>query len=212
MPPKIKPDAEKLALRAQIVDAARSLFVQQGVEAVTMRAVAQRIGYSATSIYLYFGDKEQLIRAVIDDDILRLAQALRSTLQLTDPRERLLQFGRHYVRFALAFPNHYRMMFMTAHPPCIPALSSVQQNNPEQDAYYQLISVVTSAHQAGVFQPDLQDPVLIAQTIWAAMHGLCSLEINLAEDQWVGWRPFEQRLEAMVRMTIQGMMKESPHV
>jgi AcrR family transcriptional regulator len=58
MPPKVKTEAEKQALRTVIIDAARELFIHQGVEAVTMRAIATRIGYSATSLYLYFSDKD----------------------------------------------------------------------------------------------------------------------------------------------------------
>ncbi len=207
MPPKIKTDSEKHAIRTAILDAARALFIHQGVEAVTMRAVAQQVGYSATSLYHYFGDKEQLIRAVVDADVMKLAQALKSTLDISDPLQRFLQFGQHYVQFALANPNHYRMMFMTQHPPCDPAFSSIEQHNPEQDAYSQLIGVVTSAWHAGVFKPSLTDPVLIAQTVWAAMHGLCALEINLADDAWIDWRPLEARTQAMVKMCMGGLMK-----
>lgn len=211
MPPKVKTETEKQAVRTVIMDAARELFIHQGVEAVTMRAVAQRIGYSATSLYLYFSDKEQLIRAVVDADAIKLAQALKSTLEINDPLQRFLQFGQHYVQFALTNPNHYRMMFMTQHPPCDPALSSIEQNNPEQDGYAQLISVVTSAWHAGIFKPTLTDPILIAQTVWAAMHGLCALQINLADDAWINWRPLEARIQAMVQLCMYGLMKDAPH-
>lgn len=211
MPPKVKSEAEKQAIRTLIIDAARDLFVTQGVDAVTMREVAKRIGYSATSIYLYFSDKEQLLRAVVDADVLKLAHALRSTLDIADPRERFLQHGKHYVQFALEHPNHYRMMFMTAHLPCDPALSSIEQNNPEQDAYFQLISVVSGALEAGIFKPEWQDPVLIAQTVWAAMHGLCALHINMADDAWIQWRPLPERIHAMVTMCTQGLLKEAQH-
>lgn len=211
MPPKVKTDAEKHIIRTAIMDAARELFIHQGVEAVTMRAVANRVGYSATSLYLYFSDKEQLLRAVVDADVIKLAQALKSTLTISDPLQRFLQFGQHYVQFALTNPNHYRMMFMTQHPPCDPALSSIEQNNPEQDGYAQLISVVTSAWHAGIFKSALTDPILIAQTIWAALHGVCSLQINMADDAWVNWRPLESRIQAMVQMSMHGLMKEPSH-
>lgn len=211
MPRKVKTDIEKQALRTVIIDAARELFIHQGVDAVTMRAVATRIGYSATSIYLYFSDKEQLLRAVVDADVLKLAKALKSTLSISDPLQRFLQFGQHYVQFALTNPNHYRMMFMTPHPPCDPALSSIEQHNPEQDAYAQLIGVVTSAWQAGVFRPELTDPGLVAQTTWAAMHGLCALHINLADDAWIDWRPLETRINMMVQMCLHGLVKETHH-
>jgi AcrR family transcriptional regulator len=211
MPPKVKTEVEKQAIRTLIIDAARELFVSQGVEAVTMREIAKRIGYSATSIYLYFSDKEQLLRAVVDADVLKLAHALRSALDIADPRERFLAHGRYYVQFALEHPNHYRMMFMTAHPPCEPSLSSIEQNNPEQDAYFQLISVVRAAFEAGVFKDTFSDPVLIAQTVWAAMHGLCALQINMADDAWIQWRPLPERIQAMVSMCTQGLMKETTY-
>jgi AcrR family transcriptional regulator len=211
MPPKVKTEAEKQALRTVIIDAARELFIHQGVEAVTMRAIATRIGYSATSLYLYFSDKDQLLRAVVDTDVLKLAQALQSTLSIADPLQRFLQFAQHYVQFALTNPNHYRMMFMTQHPPCDIALSSIEQNNPEQDAYSQLIGVVTSAYAAGIFKPAFTDATLIAQTVWAAMHGLCSLQINMAEDAWINWRPLETRIACMVQMCTHGLLKEAQH-
>ncbi len=209
MPPKVKTEAEKQALRTLIIDAARELFVSQGVDAVTMREVARRIGYSATSIYLYFSDKEQLLRAVVDADVLKLANALKSPLHIADPMERFIQFGQHYVEFALSNPNHYRMMFMTAHTACDPAFSSIEQHNPEQDAYHQLICVVSDAWQAGVFRNELTDPVLIAQTVWAAMHGLCALQINMAEDAWINWRPLEARIQMMMQLCMQGLINEN---
>lgn len=210
MPPKVKSQAEKQVIRTVIMDAARDLFIHHGVDAVTMRAIANKIGYSATSIYHYFSDKEQLLRAVVDADVLKLAHALQSTLTIRDPLERFLQFGQHYVQFALANPNHYRMMFMTQHPPCDPALSSIEQNNPEQDAYAQLIGVVTNAFEAGIFKDKFTDTTLIAQTVWAAMHGLCALQINLADDAWIDWRPMEARINMMVQMCLQGLLKASP--
>lgn len=211
MPPRVKTDAEKQQIRTVIMDAARELFIHRGVEAVTMRAVANKIGYSATSIYLYFSDKEQLLRDVVDADVLKLAQALQSTLSISDPLERFLQFARHYVQFALTNPNHYRMMFMTQHPPCDPALSSIEQHNPEQDAYAQLIGVAKSACDAGIFKKEFAEPVLLAQTVWAAMHGLCALQINLAEDAWINWQPLETRIDFMVRMCLQGLLEATPH-
>lgn len=212
MPPKSKSLLEKASFRTQVIDCARALFIRDGVHAVTMRAVAKQIGYSATTLYAYFNDKEQLIRAVVDSDALALASALKASHAIDDPRAALFAFGEHYVQFALTHPNHYRMMFMTPHPSCLPAHSAIEQNNPEQDAYFQLISLVTRAHNAGLFQPHWQDPTLIAQTIWASMHGLCALEINMADDQWITWQPMQARIESMFRLITQGLMKEPSHV
>jgi AcrR family transcriptional regulator len=53
---------EKAELRAQILDAARRLFAERGYAAVTMRAIARRIGYTATALSYHFPDKESLLR------------------------------------------------------------------------------------------------------------------------------------------------------
>jgi AcrR family transcriptional regulator len=207
MPPKVKTEAERQQLRTLIIDAARELFVTVGYEAVTMREVAKRIGYSATSIYLHFADKESLLRAVCDSDMLALASSLKEILQMQDPVERMNALGAGYAQFALSHPNHYRMMFMMPRTPCSPETSSIQQNNAEQDAYFQLKTVVNDVFLAGRFKPELKDAELIAQTIWAAMHGVCSLEIIMAKDTWVNWRDIRARIELMQTIMMQGLLK-----
>lgn len=209
MPPKLKTEFEREQLRTLIIDAARELFVSRGVEAVTMRELAKRIGYSATSIYLHFADKESLIRAICDTDFLALASSLKAILQIPHPVERMHALGTGYAEFALSHPNHYRLMFMTEHPPIDPATSAIVQNNAEQDAYFQLKTVVKDVYDAGYFQPDLHDVDLIAQTIWAGIHGVCSLQITMSHDKWVHWADFAARLELMQKMVTHGLLRET---
>lgn len=209
MPPKPKTEAERQRLRILIIDAARELFVSRGVEAVTMREIAKRIGYSATSIYLHFADKEAVLRAICDTDFLALATLLKNIMQIADPVERLQALGRGYAEFALSHPNHYRLMFMATRMPRDPAESCLQQNSAEQDAYFQLKTVVSDVHAAGRFRADLQDVDLIAQTIWAGVHGVCSLQITMACDKWVNWSEISERLELMQNVLIRGLLREA---
>jgi AcrR family transcriptional regulator len=208
MPPKPKTELERQQLRTLIIDAARELFVSRGVEAVTMREIAKRINYSATSIYLHFADKEAVLRAICDTDFLALATSLKSILQIVNPIERLHAMGRGYAAFALTHPNHYRMMFMTERTPCNPSESSLQQNNAEQDAYFQLKNVVNDVHLAGYFRADLCDADLIAQTIWAGMHGVCALQINMSEDKWIKWTNISDRLQLMQEVMMRGLLRQ----
>ncbi|MDI1362669.1 TetR/AcrR family transcriptional regulator [Methylotenera sp.] len=208
MPPKPKTEAERQQLRTLIIDAARDLFVTRGVEAVTMREIAKRIGYSATSIYLHFADKEAVLRAILDVDMLALATSLNTILQIEDPVERMQALGYGYADFALSFPNHYRLMFMAERIPCDPEKSSLQKNNAEQDAYFLLKTVVNDVYLAGRFKEELQDVDLIAQVIWAGVHGICSLEINMANDKWVNWTDISARLQLMQTVLIRGLLRE----
>lgn len=94
MPPKSKTEIERQQLRTLIINTSRELFISRGVEEVTMREIAKRIGYSATSIYLHFSDKEALLRAICDIDFLALATSLKNLLQIANPVERLYALGR----------------------------------------------------------------------------------------------------------------------
>ena len=209
MPPKLKTELERQHLRTLIIDAARELFVSRGVDAVTMREIAKRIGYSATSIYLHFADKEALLRAICDTDFLALATSLKNVRLIVNPVDCLHALGQSYAAFALTHPNHYRLMFMTERAPCDPQLSSLQRNSVEQDAYYQLKTVVNDMHAAAYFRADLKDADLIAQTIWAGVHGVCSLQISMSEDKWVNWCNISARLQLMQQVMMRGLMKES---
>ncbi|MFW5440572.1 MAG: TetR/AcrR family transcriptional regulator [Methylophilaceae bacterium] len=208
MPPKPKTAAEKQLQRTLIIDAARSLFVTKGVEAVSMREIAKGIGYSATSIYAHFSDKEAVLRAICDTDFLALANALNSIMQIEDPVDRMVAIGQGYAEFALSHPNHYRLMFMTPHTPCSPDNSSVEQNNAEQDAYMQLKIVVMAVYEAGRFRKELTDVDLIVQTIWAGMHGVCSLQITMAQDEWFEWSDIAERLKLMQDVLLRGLIRK----
>jgi AcrR family transcriptional regulator len=208
MPPKPKTEAERQQLRTLIIDAARDLFVLKGVEAVTMREIAKRIGYSATSIYLHFVDKDAVLKAVCDTDFLALATSQKNIMLISDPVERLYALGRGYAAFALTHPNHYRLMFMTPHVPMCSENTSLQQNSAEQDGYYQLKTVVEAVHDAGYFRQELTDTDLIAQTIWAGMHGACALQITMSKETWINWCEVSARLQLMQTVLMRGLLRE----
>jgi AcrR family transcriptional regulator len=106
-------------LRGTILAAATDLLAEVGKrEAVSVRAVAERVGVTTPSIYLHFKDKDDLLDAVCASVFESLGAALQeAAAQASTPLERLLAQGRAYVRFALDKPEHYRLAFMVSgHP------------------------------------------------------------------------------------------------
>lgn len=206
MPPKIKSPEDRKKLRTNILDAARSLFVERGIEAVSMREIAKQINYSATTLYHHFADKEALLQAVCDEDFLALASGMREIMQIPDLITRIRALINGYAQFALQHPNHYRLMFMTPRAPCNLDITQIQQGNTEQDAYAQLKRVVQEAFEAGLFKPELTDFELIAQTLWASAHGVCSLEIALGHETWIHWTGVEARLSLMQNAILRGLL------
>jgi AcrR family transcriptional regulator len=205
---KERREREKSETRDKILDAARELFVTEGFEGVSMRKVAEKIEYSPTAIYVHFADKQELFRELCHQDYARLAEVFQSSVMSTDPIERLKQIGAIYIDFGTRYPNHYRFMFMTAHPPHVPDEADREMmGNPEMDAYAFLKWAVQQAIDAGCFREELTDAELISQTLWASVHGVISLHIAKGCDPWVDWRPLQDRAEMMPDVTLRGLIR-----
>jgi AcrR family transcriptional regulator len=196
-------------LRAKILDAARELFVNEGVEAVSMRKVADKIGYSATTLYNYFDDKEALLYALCDADFGTLQELFKKIGKIADPIQRLRKLGETYITFALRYPSHYRLMFMTPRvhrrdDDCF----EIERGNPDQDSYAFVRATVVEAVAAGYFRNEYQDPDLVSQVIWSGVHGVASLHLILGNDHWVQWRPVEEVARTAVELMIRGLVCE----
>ncbi len=204
---------EKSETRDKILDAARELFVTEGYEGVSMRRVAEKIEYSPTAIYVYFADKRELFHELCQQDYARLAEVFQSSAMSSDPIERLKQIGSTYIDFGVRYPNHYKFMFMTAHPQHEPDEEDREiMGNPEVDAYAFLKWAVQQAIDAGRLREELQDAELISQTLWAGVHGVISLHIAKCTDPWVDWRPLQQRAQLMLDVTLRGLVRHPGEV
>jgi AcrR family transcriptional regulator len=210
---KERRERQKSETRDKILDAARELFVTEGYDGVSMRRVAEKIEYSPTAIYVYFADKQELFHELCQQDYARLADVFQSSQMSSDPIERLRQIGSTYTEFGVRYPNHYKFMFMTPHPPHPPDEEDREvMGNPEVDAYAFLKWAVQQAIDAGRLRGELQDAELISQTLWASVHGVISLEIAKCSDPWVDWRPLEQRAQMMLDVTLRGLVRRPDEV
>ena len=187
----------------------RELFATCGYEGVSMRKISEKIEYSATTIYQHFEDKEALVKELCYTDFGKLSDALKDLLKLEDPIERLRKCGQAYVQFAVAYPNHYRLMFMSPHPVTNDEVErATVKGNPETDAYALLRLLVETAAAAGALREPNEDLELITQTLWEGVHGVAALEIAMHGDDWIPWRPLEQRTTAMLDALSYGLFSE----
>src|SRR5690242_18028799 len=111
-------ERERAELQTQILDAARAIMVERGFEGLTMRAVADRVEYSAAALYKHFADREELVRALCARDFYAFGQEMNTRAGAVandpkaDPLDRLRAIGQSYAEFALSHPEQYRVMFM----------------------------------------------------------------------------------------------------
>jgi AcrR family transcriptional regulator len=102
-PPKGKREQNKLANRAQILDAARDVFSEMGFEAATVRDVIRRTGLSVGAFYNYYRSKEELYEALADDGAARFRPLLRAaTTGAADFEAYIRAAVGAYFRFLLA--------------------------------------------------------------------------------------------------------------
>lgn len=198
-------ERERQDTRQRILDAARELFVRDGLDKVTMRAIAERIEYTPTAIYHHFADKETLITELCHHDFRALGAVFAKVERIDDPVQRLRKFGQAYVSFALEHPEHYRFLFMTPHP-ATPADGA--EANPEEDAYLLLRATVTECIEQGRLRPEYDEADRVAQMCWANCHGVVSLHLNFHDDAWVNWQEPRRTSELAMDAMMRGMVRE----
>jgi len=207
MPPKDRRLREREETRAKIIDAAREMFATDGVDAVTMRAIANRIEYTPTAIYHHFRDKQALLQELCARDYGSLAKTFVRVGRIADPVERLRRIGLGYLDFALEHPSHYRFMFMTRKPDGFSSGVELQRGNPEEDAYAFLRDTMAEGILAGRFRPEFSDAEELAQIMWSGVHGVISLHLAKDNDVWVDWRDTRATVRKMIEVLIRGTVK-----
>lgn len=198
---------EKEATRARILQAARELFVRDGIGGVTMRGIAQAIEYTPTAIYHHFRDKEALLLELCDHDFRALAQVFLRIGRVEDPVARLRAIGRAYIRFGLEHRSQYRFLFMTEHAELPQSKTDLCRGNPEEDAYAFLRHSVSDAIAAGALLPTYEDADLVSQLLWSGVHGFVALRIFYESDSWIDWRDAALVGDAVVDATLDGILR-----
>ncbi len=201
-------ERERSATRHKILDAARTLFVRQGYEATTMRAIAEEVEYTPTAIYHHFRNKNALLVELCGIDFRSLAQAFLRIGRVADPLERLARIGEAYVEFAQTHPMQYQLMFMTRRPEEFQGAEEVAKGDPSEDAYEMLRQTCAEAIASGRLRPEYNDPHSLAQMAWGTVHGIVSLQIVKDHDAWIHWRDVSQTARAACAALIRGMLRE----
>lgn len=197
-------EREKEDVRRRILEAAHDLFETRGYENVTMRAVADAIEYSPTTIYHHFENKDALVEALCFADFERLSSAMNRGPLPKNPVERMKALGRAYAAFGLANPNHYRFMFMTTGDW---KKHAKDPESPPAKSYAVLRDAVEQAMEEGYFKK--ADIDLVSQIVWGSLHGIVSLLITFKPDQFPHVPPRPGLVGESMEVTLQGLLAPS---
>ena len=192
------PRGEGRALRDEILDATEDLLIETGSEeAVSIRAVAGRVGVTPPAIYRHFPDKQTLIFEVCSLQFTRLHEHLDAVMAMeAEATARLEACGRAYVEFGLAHPEAYRIMFMGRSDWTPEAYED--EIVADEGPFMALVEVV--ADVAAELGAD-REPMAIATVLWTAMHGITSLLISKPN---FPWPPVEQLVSEVCATHLKG--------
>lgn len=164
-------------MRGSILDAARHMVVELGVNNLSMRAIARELGYSPAALYEYFPGKEDLCRALYFEGAKGLNTGMQGALDAlpegVEASEAIKALGRAYRAFALASPELYRLVFdgtMVGYHP------SAAERACSKEAFEILIETARRGVERGVVVP--LPPEVLAIAAWSTVHGFVMLELN----------------------------------
>jgi AcrR family transcriptional regulator len=161
--------------RETLLDAALRLLEERGPAALRVRDVAAAAEQSTMGVYTHFGSKQGLLEQLYLHGFRRLADQLDSVPSGGRGRRELLAFALAYRAFALDNEALYGLMFERATPDFIPSDASRLAG---------LSTFEMLAARVADWRPDFTDPAADAHLVWAAMHGLVSIE--LMHRRWGG--------------------------
>jgi AcrR family transcriptional regulator len=192
-------------LRQSLINAAIALISEEGINDLSLRQVARRVGVSHNAPYRHFEDKEALLAAVAEQGFQSLRVAMETARQVIPPDspQRLEAIGIAYVHFALAHPFHYRLMFGDYR--CNLSKYSALAETAQQ-SFMVLVSTIREGQIAGIFR--LADPVDMARVAWSLVHGQSMLGLDNKLQVKQG-EEFEVFLKFSSQMLIQGLASNS---
>lgn len=202
-----------------IVKTAEEIVAENGTDALTIRAVANALGYSPGALYEYFDSKEAILLALyfkgtggLDACCQAVVERLPDTVPAPDA---VAELGRTYRTYALDNAEVYRLGFCAVRAPHPEELEHIQS---EPGTFAILVDTV----QRGIREGTIVDlpPVEIAFALWAAVHGFVSLEISgyltggvapgaPVDSPEEGKRRRDHQFEQMLRVTLHGFASDA---
>jgi AcrR family transcriptional regulator len=187
-------ERQRADARRAILDATEALLIESGGFDFSIRSLGKRCGYSAPTVYHYFGDKDGLIVALLEERTARLADAIERIPVTADPLDDLRALLLAFISFRAENPTFARMMWTVSskgHSHVVPAMERLRARVEPP-----LQALADAERFGGVVHETA------GQIIWAVLLGLSSLSVIEPDHPWspdLGERAIDTMLRGMVR-------------
>lgn len=161
-------------LKQALLDKALDHLRLHGPDKISLRALARDVGVSQTAPYRHFEDKTALLAALATEGFKRLYRVSHTAMTVEGSAADALQVsGKAYIHFALDNPELYRLMFG---PMLSPDDDFAELEEAGGNAFNVIVSLVQRGIETGEFVD--KDPLLVANSTWAMVHGISSLMLD----------------------------------
>jgi AcrR family transcriptional regulator len=186
-------------LRTAVLDAARQLLVREGYRDLSMRDVANAVGCSVSSIYLYFAGKDELVHTLMDEGFDRWYRRMRDIADGDGtPAAKLESICRAYVEFGLGNREFYEIMYM---------FHSDRMARYPKELFRRArrnFDLMTELAQA--FAPEgfanADEARIAATALWATLHGVVSTIISDRLDRRIDQQRY---VDGAIRFALAGV-------
>lgn len=159
-----------MALRDACIVAAQEVIAERGLENLSLREVARKLGVSHQAPYKHYPSRDHLLAEVMRRCFQRFAAHLDARPRFDDPEQDLESLGLQYLAYADRHPLEYRLMFSTTWP------ESAEQPELARDATHAFDVLRGVLQRLHGDSPAMREAIeLDALYIWSTMHGLAGV-------------------------------------
>jgi TetR/AcrR family transcriptional regulator len=176
---------EKERRRAEILDAAETLYAKEGWDKVTVDQVARSARLSRALVYVYFKDKEEILFAIGERAMCLLRDRfIAAAAGQKHGIEKIEAIGRAYMGYAFEFPHYFdfcsRFHAHSGTPD--PGSHDFACRAAGDEAIGAVVKAIECGISDGSIRPNIGDPVMLAVTLWSFSHGLIQLTMAKGND------------------------------
>lgn len=192
--------SEVKPLRDEILEISRSMLFKEGYKSLSMRKIAKKAEVSATSIYLYFENKDHLLHTLIEESVEDLSRYIeKNALPVENCIDRFKAIIRGYVEFGLTYPEKYEIIYKVRSDSM--ARYPKEKFRKARRAYELLVKTIEESVEKE--QMDVEKPLVAAYSIWAQLHGIVSVVSTGRLDSRINK---EQFIEDSIEHVTQGFL------
>lgn len=163
-----------------LIEAASAIIAESGIEGLSVRDVARKVGVSPGAPFRHFPTRDALLAAVAEQAMERLSQAVQAGQLVTDcdPLEQIRMIGHAYIGWALENPTHFVVISQRS---AVPLVNGTRDRN--DTIRHRMLTLLIKAKASKQLRPDA-DPETVLLSCRALVYGLIRMLVDGHFPEW----------------------------